>query len=271
MRRVHIKGAPPKDWVDEAEAITTLLRAATNLDERAKIIDKNEGLWRDDRIRNWLLQQFNNKCWYTEAQDSVSSIHIDHYRPKCRVKDLEGDVCEGYWWLAFDWKNYRICGQLINVKKLDVFPIIESARANATDPVSLQLEAPLLIDPTTDQARLITYEKDEDACMAVPAANISDQDEQRALRTIEILGLNVRDRLKQKRADYWDKCMMAIADYKGATGPHVLQLVGQAAAMEKLKGMVGYTEEFSSVIEACIRKNAPAPLIALIFEKLPSA
>lgn len=271
MRRVFICGTPPQDWIDDAEAVTARLRAAVNETERARIIKEKEGLWRDDRIRNWLLQQFANKCWYTEAYDSVSSIHVDHYRPKGRTKDLEGNECDGYWWLAFEWKNYRICGQLINVKKLDVFPIVQGHRANAADPISLQLETPLLIDPTTDQARPISYEKDEDACMAVPAAGINKTEEHRAEKTIEVLGLNLRDRLNQKRADYWDRCLMAIADYQGAEGPYVLQLVGQVSALKKLKEMVTYAAEFSSVSEACIRKNAPDSLVASVFEHLPAA
>jgi hypothetical protein len=269
VRRVVIQGTPPQDWITDAEAITTRLRTAAHETERAQIIKENESLWRDDRIRNWLLQQFANKCWYTEAYDSVSSTHVDHYRPKGRAKDLDGNECEGYWWLAFECDNYRICGQLINVKKLDVFPLVEGARANCTDPVSLKLEAPVLIDPLTDQARLITYEKDEDACMAVPAAGINKVEEYRAEKTIEVLGLNLRDRLNRKRADYWDRCLMAIADYKGADGPHVLRLVGQASALKKLKEMVAYNAEFSSVSEACIRKNAPGPLVASVFEYLP--
>ena len=130
MRRsLSFKESHRQDWVDEADAVTTKLHAAASKTERDAIIEKHKGLWRDDRIRSWLLQQFNNKCWYTEAYDSVSSIHVDHYRPKGRAKDLDGNECEGYWWLAFEWKNYRICGQLINVKKLDVFPIVEGARA----------------------------------------------------------------------------------------------------------------------------------------------
>lgn len=267
MRRVFIQGMPPQDWIDDAEAVTTKLRAAANDIERGEIIKKNEGLWRDDRIRDWLLQQFNNKCWYTEAYDSVSSIHVDHYRPKGRAKDLDGNEYEGYWWLAFEWKNYRICGQLINVKKLDVFPIVEGARANCADLVSLELEAPLLIDPLTDQTRLISYEKDEDGCMAVPMAGIAEADEHRALRTIDILGLNRLDRLNQKRADYWQKCLNEIAGY-GVDGPQVLRCVRQASAITKLKEMVAYCSEFSSVSEACIRKNAPAPLVACVFEHL---
>lgn len=173
MRRVFIHGTPPADWVADADAVSGRLLAATSDAERAQIIKEKEALWRDDRIRDWMLQQFANKCWYTEAYESVSSIHVDHYRPKGRVRDLADVEYEGYWWLAFDWRNYRICGQLINVKKSDVFPLIEGARAGVADEVSLRLEAPLLIDPLTDQARLISYEKEEDVCVAVPAAGIN--------------------------------------------------------------------------------------------------
>lgn len=63
--------------------------------------------------------------------------------------------------------------------------------------------------------------------------------------------------------------MMAIADYKGADGPYVLRLIGQASALKKLKGMISYEAEFSSVAEACIRKNAPDPLVALLSEHVP--
>ena len=270
MRRVFIDGMPPSEWVTEAESVTAQLRAAATAAERAQIIEAKEKLWRDDRIRNWLLEQFHNKCWYTEAYESVSSIHVDHYRPKGRTKDMDGNECEGYWWLAFEWNNYRICGQLINLKKSDFFPIVEGARANPNDPISLMLEAPLLIDPLTDQARLISYERDEDACRAVSAAGITEIERYRADRTIDLLGLNDRDRLTQKRADFWDCCMMAIADYKGAAeSPQVLRVVGQASALKKLKEMVAYKAEFSSVVEACIRKNAPETVVALVSESLP--
>jgi hypothetical protein len=269
VRRVIIRGTPPADWVADANAVTARLHAAVNKAERDQIIEEQEVLWRDDRIRDWLLSQFANKCWYTEAYESVSSIHVDHYRPKGRVKDLDKKECEGYWWLAFDWNNYRICGQLINVKKADVFPIVEGARANCTDPTSLELEAPLLIDPKTDETRLITYEKDEDGCRAVPSAGINESEEYRAEKTIEVLGLNIRNRLNQKRADFWDKCLIAIKEYQGATGPQALRLVRQASAMNKLKEMVIYSAEFSSVSEACIRKNAPSTLVASVFEHPP--
>jgi hypothetical protein len=268
VRRVIIEGTPPQDWIDDADAVTVRLRDAATPFERAEIIKKQEHLWRDNRIRNWLLQQFSNKCWYTEACDSVSPIHVDHYRPKGRAKDLDGNECEGYWWLAFDWKNYRICGQLINVKKLDVFPLVEGARATL-DPISLALECPLLIDPITDQTRLVSYEKDEDACLAVVAAGVTAAEAHRAINSIEVLGLNKRNGLNQKRAACWDRCWMAIKEYQGAGGPQVLRLVKQASAVKQLKEMVAYSAEFSSVAEACIRKHAPSPVVASVFEQNP--
>jgi hypothetical protein len=271
VRRVLIKGSPPSDWVADAEAVAARLRAAQP-HERAKIIDKESGLWRDDRIRNWLLGQFANKCWYTEAKESVSAYHVDHYRPKGRVKDLHGNEAEGYWWLAFEWTNYRIGGQLINVKKLDVFPIIEGNRADPNAAASsLQLEAPLLIDPRKDEARLISYEIDEDACLATPSADSDDIERHRAEATIQILGLNIRDRLNSKRRDFWAKCMLLIADYESAaSGPYALRVVLQSLAKEKLRDMVQYEEEFSSVAEACVRKNASPALIASVFEQCHS-
>lgn len=270
MRKVRITGTPPADWVAEAELITAQLRSAPNQVARKKIIDDNKGFWRDDRIRNWLLSQFNNKCWYSEAFDSASSIHVDHYRPKGQIKsELGGPTCEGYWWLAFNWDNYRICGQLLNVKKGDLFPIIEGVRCNPNDPVSLQLEAPVLIDPKTDQTRLISYELDEDSCIAVPSAGIDAPDHDRAERTIEILGLNLRDRLNAKRRDTWDECLMQIADYQSAQAPgvaYVLRLLQQTKVKTELKKKIKYEAEFSSVAEACIEKNAPVALKLSVYE-----
>ena len=266
MRKVIISGTPPADWVADAEAVTSRLRVATP-EQRSQIIDDESKLWRDDRIRNWLLAQFANKCWYTEAKESVSPYHVDHYRPKGRVKDLDGNESEGYWWLAFQWTNYRICGHLINTKKHDFFPIVEGHRADPVVIGSLELEAPLLIDPLSDKTRLISYELDADGCIAEPAAGIDDVDERMARETIGIFGLNRINRLNLKRREFWDKCMDAIADYQSATGgPYPLKLAQQTLATKKLRRMIEYEEEFSSVVEACVRKNAPPPLIASVFE-----
>ncbi len=85
MRRVYIDDTPPKDWVEKAEKITKDLLSAKTKEKLREILDKHEGFWRDDGIRDWLLKQFHNKCWYTEAEESVSAYHVDHFRPKGRI------------------------------------------------------------------------------------------------------------------------------------------------------------------------------------------
>lgn len=271
LRRIWITGTPPREWVEDAESVTKRLYGAKTEDERDAILREKEKLWRDTRIRDWLLGQFGNKCWYTESYDAVSSVHVDHYRPKGRVRDGSGSEGEGYWWLAFDWKNYRICGQLINVKKSDLFPLLEGNRAIATDSISLKLECPAIIDPISDRTRLISYERDEDACVAVPASGASASEVRVVAETVDILGLNKRGRLNRKRADFWDKALMAIADYEGSQGgPQVLAWVIQARVALNLRSMIEYTAEFSSVVEACIRKNASEALIGTVFDSYPS-
>ena len=268
MRRVVIKGEPPQSWIDKAAAVAMQLTNATDENHRQEIIKAKEFLWRKGEIRDWLLKQFNDKCWYSEARDSVATPQVEHFRPKGRVKDLDGKYSESYWWLAFDWRNYRIAGQRINAKKQDFFPLSGNLRAAPHDQEALRFESPVLLDPTTDQTRLVSYEKENgEICKAVAAAGIDDGDAYRAETTIDILGLNEIPPLFRKRAAYWDQCEMAIAEYKSASGPQVLKWVRRASALSKLKSMVTYEAEFSSVAEACIRKKAPESVIASVFDK----
>jgi len=65
---------------------------------------------------------------------------------------------------------------------------------------------PLLIDPITDQTRLVSYEKDEERVLAVIPAGVTMWKSVGA-DSIECLGLNKRNRLNQKRADFWDRCL----------------------------------------------------------------
>lgn len=271
MRKVVITGTPPTDWVAEANAITAQLQAAADEAARKIILDEHEGFWRDDRIRDWLMEQFANKCWYTEAEESISPIHVDHFRPKGRVKNLDGSYENGYWWLTFNWKNYVIAGHLINSKKSDRFPLMEGERraaANCSE-MQLRLEGAVLIDPLTDQTRLISYDRDDDGCIAVLAGGIDALEQFKAEQTIDILGLNRINRLNQKRGKKWDECLSAIEDYRGASaqGAQALVWLLKETSVARLKEKVQYTAEFSSVAEACIRKKAPEPLVAAVFEQ----
>lgn len=72
-----------------------------------------------------------------------------------------------------------------------------------------QEEATVLIDPITDDARLISYEMDEDACIAVPLPGVNNSEKDSVTATIDILGLNRLDRLNQNCADTWKSVVKA--------------------------------------------------------------
>ncbi|TOK93087.1 hypothetical protein, partial [Vibrio parahaemolyticus] len=71
----------------------------------------------------------------------------------------------------------------------------------------LKLEGAVLIDPLTDETRLISFDRDDDGCIAVLAGGIDDIEKFKAEKTIEILGLNRLDKLNQKRGKKWDECL----------------------------------------------------------------
>lgn len=269
MRKILIPKelTPPADWLADAQAVSDALETTKNEADRDALIEQHEKLWRDARIRDWLLNLFHNKCWYTEAQEAVSAYHVDHYRPKGRVTDVGRTNPEpGYWWLAFKWENYRICGQLINVKKSDVFPLVSGYRATPDVPGSLKLEAPALLDPTTDDARLISFEMDEDGCRAVPTPGADEEDCARVMTTIEVIGLNRLDRLNQKRADVWEECREQLTSYAAASQePPALKKLQRALIIDDLKKRVRYESELSSVAEACIRKLGSELLKAQVY------
>jgi uncharacterized protein (TIGR02646 family) len=82
---------------------------------------KRQKVWRD--LAPYLAKLRNYKCWYSETQNPGSNKDVDHFRPKKEV--AEDPDHEGYWWLAFDWYNYRYSCQLCNQRRVDT--------ANGTD------------------------------------------------------------------------------------------------------------------------------------------
>jgi len=265
MRYVVVKGKPPDKWLKKAEELTKELKDASSQEEREKIIEDNEKHWKDNTFREWLISNFHGKCWYSEANESVSSYHVDHFRPKGRVTNLDKSTREGYWWLAFEWDNYRISGELLNVKKRDWFPISSGSYAQPFDKQSLEIELRLLLDPCVeDEASLISF---NEAGEAIAAEGSNDAEKLRVEKTIDVLGLNRLGRLSTNRSKKWNDCFLAILEYKNAFEQNQHQSliqVRRALAVNKLSKMVKYEEAFSSVALACIRKAAPESLFKQI-------
>ena len=78
--------------------------------ERRAAINNHSDLW--SNIKGIYEDYFYKKCWYTESLNPGSSKDMDHFRPKLEV--YENDSHPGYWWLAFEWRNYRFSCQYSN-------------------------------------------------------------------------------------------------------------------------------------------------------------
>ena len=77
---------PPQELIDEGVELTTQL-IALSLDERSDFIDKHSDYWGKLSVHYFNLS--HGKCWYTEAKDSASIYHMDHFRPKKRIIELK--------------------------------------------------------------------------------------------------------------------------------------------------------------------------------------
>lgn len=148
--------APSKDWLRKADEVTRKLQCMEDDEERTRYINKRARLWSE--LKERLFELSHGKCWYCEAKEERSDYHVDHFRPKNRIHDDNGVRHDGYWWLAFDWRNYRLACSYCNSPhkgtdgksrgKSDLFPIKdETWRATGPD-CDVDDEMPLLLDPT---------------------------------------------------------------------------------------------------------------------------
>lgn len=136
------------------EAKLEVLRAA-DAEARKELFERYRARW--SAVRDAFEEQSNGKCWYVECKNPGSDNDIDHYRPKSRV--AEDLTHPGYYWLAFEWTNFRLSCQRANRPrrnpetdetggKSDNFPLVNPenrARAPGDD---LSLEIPAIFDPT---------------------------------------------------------------------------------------------------------------------------
>ena len=107
----------PDGWQEKADKLRDQLIAAAP-PERKEIIKKNADVWRE--VKDALSALSHGKCWYCECKEIRSDNPVDHFRPKNRVADCDGH--EGYWWLAFDWHNYRFSCTYCNSRRVGVIP-----------------------------------------------------------------------------------------------------------------------------------------------------
>jgi len=205
MRHIDIKGLNiDANWQKGADHALGDIRKAEPAD-RSKIINKYQSIWKD--LKDKLSELSDRKCWYSESKNSGSDNVVDHFRPKGNVKNADPEH-DGYWWLAFDWKNFRFSCTLCNERRINVdgsrggkhdyFPLLNGAD-RARDEADFDDEIPLLIDPTEmKDLWLLGFTEDG---MVEPVVNKKDDKlgYMKADKSIELYHLN-HYRLKEARA-----------------------------------------------------------------------
>jgi hypothetical protein len=194
---------PSAAWLQCANDVTLqLANAAPN--DRAEIIDNpaNQALWKE--LRNELLALGHDKCWFSEARSCFDYLHVEHFRPKKSARNKDGSARAGYWWLAFDFRNYRLCGGVGNTSKGTWFPLRPGTlAAGYNGPIDFPDEAPLLIDPIKlFDVSLLTF---ANRGIALPNPATSAWDAERAEASIERYKLNSFPPLARARESLWNR------------------------------------------------------------------
>lgn len=137
-------------WKTRSDEITAEIIAEPDLAKKHSLIDKYKNHWRTPELINWLSGVNFEKCWYTETKFGGDYQEVEHFRPKKGTKNKDGTVNlahPGYYWLAFDLSNYRLCKSRPNRKKGTFFPIIDERLRASSNIHPWQDESPFFLDP----------------------------------------------------------------------------------------------------------------------------
>lgn len=80
-----------------------------------KAINESDEVWSNAKAA--LAEVSSDKCWYCECKEDRSDLHVDHFRPKGCVTGEKDHA--GYWWLALDWRNFRLACTYCNCVRED--------------------------------------------------------------------------------------------------------------------------------------------------------
>jgi len=200
----------PEKWGERLREAEEELRKATDNKTRSAIFTKYSDLWSDVKEHYRALSY--DKCWYCETSTHRMTGEIDHHRPKAGVEKTSHP---GYWWLGFDWRNWRFVCKFCNSESRDLetgivggkgnhFPLLcgEERRIwDECDYDDLVEEDPVLFDPTErGDPELLTFTRD-----GRPGSAVEDEksdDYRRAKDSIRIYHLDHSRLVRERKRIY---------------------------------------------------------------------
>ncbi len=201
----ELHGFVSEDWLKRAKsAVDTLV--SLRPDERSNFVRDNSKIWSE--LKEYLARLSHDKCWFSEVRSA--ELEIDHFRPKGRVSDTQIPHT-GYWWLSFEWTNFRLATALVNKRRHDYreknvcgkgcyFPLLdESTRVPDTEPHPINREKPKLLDPCIGaDVQLLSYSVESGKIVERYRKDEHSTKHERARISIELYHLNdgtlIRDR-----------------------------------------------------------------------------
>lgn len=248
----------PTELTTAAETEIATLRGATP-EARKKLKFK---AYRVKTVRGALEEMFNRKCAYCESIiGHITSLDVEHWRPKGRIRTEDGAFFDGYWWLAAEWTNlfpacphcnrptkHAAAGGRTTAGKGMRFPL-NPERAAAPQEGDELTEQPLALnpsDPDPQRAPERHLEFFSEPEMAVDpdlegvvraAPDGAGGDDPLGAKSIEIYALN-REELVARRKELVVRIRWAAADLKDAMAS-IKELPEGSAAEARLVAMIG--------------------------------
>jgi uncharacterized protein (TIGR02646 family) len=239
----------PARWNNVYSARVAAVGALATQQLRSDYLKKN-GSW--GLLKKWLSNVSGHKCWYCEAKSPRAPFDVDHFRPKLGITvdgiELAGHT--GYYWLAYEWSNFRLSCQRCNRPEKDEretlhgkaneFPIQDETYRCQAPANLLTAESPRLLDPCVQaDCALLAHGIDGEV---KPAAPVGTWEFQRARYTIERLGFNEWNTPESKRG-HWQ----ALATLIKAVGNNPNQ-----DTIDVLTNHLTYDHEYSSFFRSAI-------------------
>lgn len=271
MRYIPIDELANKLEIKNFEALekTYLKQMEGMSDKERKLFIRGHPDW--NVLQKEMYHLSESKCWYSEAPPGAGDYEIDHFRPKNRSKQFDGKILlpHGYWWLAYNWRNFRLSGGLINKRrkdrlgakdeikgKGDYFPLdISNGSTMGDRNTGLTHELPILLDPTNEyDVSLITFDKNGEPIIP---AGISNTDRFRAEKSIFFYHLDL-EQLNYYRSQVWKQCedIMKNIDEAvcNAANEHAKRAILKIACKSLLE-LTARKAPFSMTAWACIDAN----------------
>ncbi len=264
---------PSREWLETSAALLDeLILNRNNKEKRDAIIDRKSSQKHWSSLKNELKKLSYGKCWYSEARDIYSYYHVDHFRPKKRaIDDITGTRVErdGYWWFAFNYKNYRLSGGVGNTLKADYFAVKSNCATCPED--DCEDEQIYFLDPTrkNDPKKLTINEDGE----IKPSNSVETHwDHLRAKYTIRKLDLNFPDLLAARHLK-WNICNrivneIDILDAEYQASPSARREERLDNKLDEVRRLIAPCAELSATARACLRASRRDWALAILEESI---